>query len=410
MKREYFTTALFLLIAGLFFYLFYRLMVPFVTPIAWAGILSIVFYPVYKWVRGKVRSANLASLICCVLIFLIIIGPAIYVLATLVDEAGAAVQRLNEAYQDGSLRKILSLDIPIINSIRAKLAEIPQLAELDFRSIIRDALGTVTRAIGQQATTVIANITVTLFNFFVMYFSLFFFFRDGDRMVAFMKRITPIDRDKVEQVYLHLKSVIEGMMYGGVVMALIQGTLGGILFALFGINSPVLWGTVMAILSFIPVLGPFLVYIPAGIILIIGGDIFKGIMIIAIGTLVISQIDNVIRPLLFSGKTRTHTLMLFFSIMGGLSLFGLLGIVMGPFIAAVFLTLLRMFELQLHPESTAIQQRFNLSESILPTRENIKRRVMEQKIRKPDDAEDPETNDEDTETPEPTEKKSDSED
>jgi predicted PurR-regulated permease PerM len=139
-------------------------------------------------------------------------------------------------------------------------------------------------------------------------------------------------------------------MYGGVVMALIQGTLGGVLFAIMGISSAVLWGAVMALLAFIPIVGPFLVYIPAGIILILGGSYIKGILVLAFGTLVISHVDNFVRPLLFTGKTQTHTLMLFFSIMGGIYMFGLLGIVLGPFIAAVFISILKMFELQLHPE------------------------------------------------------------
>jgi predicted PurR-regulated permease PerM len=199
-----------------------------------------------------------------------------------------------------------------------------------------------------------------------MLFTMFFFFRDGDTLIAFMKRLTPLKSDQVTLVYSHLRQVIEGMMYGGVVIALIQGVLGGVLFAIMGIPSAVLWGSLMALLAFIPILGPFLVYIPAGVILILGGSYIKGILLILIGTVVISQIDNFLRPLLFSGKTQTHTLMLFFSIMGGIAMFSLLGIVLGPFIAAVFLSLLKSFELQLHPEigpSLAEQLSADLSDS-----------------------------------------------
>jgi predicted PurR-regulated permease PerM len=109
----------------------------------------------------------------------------------------------------------------------------------------------------------------------------------------------------------------------------------------------------MALLAFVPILGPFLVYIPAGIIMFLGGSPIKGVLLIVIGVVVVSQIDNFLRPVLFKGKTQTHTLMLFFSIMGGIAMFGLLGVVLGPFIAAVFLALLKMFELQLHPEIEA---------------------------------------------------------
>nr|MBN2276522.1 AI-2E family transporter [candidate division Zixibacteria bacterium] len=351
MKREYITTTLFFLIVGVFFYLFYRLMIPFFTPIAWAGILVIVFYPLYAWLHKKVKRAWLASLISCILVFIIIIGPAIYLMASIVNEAATAVQKINTAYKSGALKELMSVNLPFVDLIKNKLVGYPQLAEIDFESIVKDAVASVTRTIGTHATAAVANISLTLFYFFLMIFSMYYFFRDGERIIGFMKRITPLESNQIGLMYAHLRHVIEGMMYGGVVMALIQGFLGGLLFAIVGISSPVLWGSVMAFLAFVPIVGPFLVYIPAGIILILGGSPVKGIIVIAIGLLVVSQLDNFVRPHLFSGKTQTHTLMLFFSIMGGVALFGLLGIVMGPFIAAVFLAILKMFELQLHPET-----------------------------------------------------------
>ncbi len=183
---------------------------------------------------------------------------------------------------------------------------------------------------------------------------MFFFFRDGESIIKFMKRLTPLTAEQVELMYTHLRKVIEGTMYGGVVVALIQGLLGGILFFIMGISSPVFWGALMAFLAFVPILGPFLVYIPAGIILFVGGSPIKGILLAVIGVVVVSQIDNFLRPMLFSGKTQMHTLMLFFSIMGGIVLFGLLGVVLGPFVAAVFVSLLKVFEVRMHPEDTEL--------------------------------------------------------
>jgi len=346
MRKEHLLTALFLIFA----YLFYRLLIPFLAPIAWAGIFVIVFYPMFRWLYKRMKSKGWASFVSCILIFVVIIGPVAYLMVLLVSEAGVAVQKLNAAYQDGSLKKLVSPGFPFIDTIKNRLAAYPQLAGVDFGSIIKDAVTTITKAIGAQATTVIANITRTLFQFLLMMFTMFYFFRDGDRIVKFMKRITPIEQDKVEVVYLHLKGVVEGMMYGGVVVALLQGFLGGLLFAIMGISSPVFWGAVMALMAFVPILGPYLIYIPAGIILMIEGSFVKGILLIVIGSIVVSQIDNFVRPHLFHGKTQTHTLMLFFSILGGIILFGLPGIVLGPFIAAIFTSFLKMIEIQLHPE------------------------------------------------------------
>ena len=135
---------------------------------------------------------------------------------------------------------------------------------------------------------------------------------------------------------------------------MIQGILGGILFFIVGIPSAIFWGAVMAFLSIIPFIGAFIVYIPAGIILIIGGHYVAGLIVITVGVLVISQIDNILRPYLISGKTHIHPLLLFFTIMGGIYLFGLLGIVLGPMIAAIFVTILTIFEFKLHPKDDTL--------------------------------------------------------
>ena len=125
------------------------------------------------------------------------------------------------------------------------------------------------------------------------------------------------------------------------------------MFWIFDFTSPVFWGAVMALLSIIPIVGAFVVYIPAGLILMIGGSFLQGFLIIGIGILIISQVDNVLRPLMISGRTSIHPLLLFFSILGGISLFGLLGLILGPLIAAVFMTLLQILEYKLHPLKVA---------------------------------------------------------
>jgi len=349
MKSEYFLTVLFFFIVAIIFYLFYKLMAPFFVPIAWAAILVIVFYPVYKWLGRRIKSPSVTSLVACVLVFIIIIGPSIYLLASLVGETADTVRIVNEAYMNGTLRDYIAVHIPFFDVIKNKLGDYPQLANVDFESIIKDAITVVTKAIGSKATMVIANITKSLFYFILMLFTMFFFFRDGDRIVDFLKGITPLKSEQVTILYSHMKDVIEGTMYGGLVIALLQGLLGGILFVIMGISSPVFWGSIMAFLAFIPMVGPSLVYIPAGVIILLGGSPVKGILIILIGT-GIGQTDNFLRPHLFSGKTEMHTLLMFFSIMGGVLVFGLLGIVLGPLITAVFVSLLKVFEVGMHSD------------------------------------------------------------
>lgn len=350
MKREHFLIAQFFLVAAVILYLFYRLMTPFFLPIAWAAVLVIIFFPGYRWLLGRLKSPVLASLIACLLIFVIIIVPSVYMLAALLGEAADALATVNQLYQSGELKNILTVKFPFWNAIREKLAAFPQLANLDFETVLSEVSNFISETIGDQAATVIANVGLTILHFILMLFSMFFFFRDGDKIVLALKRITPLTPEQVTDLYDRLRGIIEGMIYGEVIVAIIQGTLGGILFAVFGISSPVFWGAVMAFLAFIPLLGPFLIYIPAGVFLILSGATVKGIALIAIGIVVISQIDNILRPLLFKGRTRMHTLLLFFAILGGLYMFGLIGIVLGPLVAAVFVSLLQVFEVRLHAD------------------------------------------------------------
>ncbi len=351
MKKEYFSIILFFLIVGIFFYLFYKLMVPFVAPVAWGGILALMFRPLYRKLTRKIKSANLATSIVCAIVFLVIIGPALYLLAALVGEASDAYIRINDAYQSGELKDYIVRVAPFFENIKSRIfSAYPDLANVNFDSIIMDIVGKTTAAIGAKATTVVADITKTIFQFFLTLFTMFFFFRDGDKIVSFLKRLTPLNDNQTETTFSYLKDVVEGTVYGGLLMALIQGALGGILFTVMGIKSAVFWGAVMAFLALLPVLGPFLIYIPAGIIMILSGSIIKGILLIIVGTVVVSQIDNIVRPLLFKGKTQMHTLLLFFSLTGGIFLFGLVGMVLGPLITAVFMMIMRIFEMKIQPD------------------------------------------------------------
>lgn len=353
MKREYFLITLFFVIAAIFVYLFYRLIVPFFVPIAWAGVFVILFRPLYDKLLRRTHSPSLSSLVMCLFIIVIIIGPLVYLFTLMVKEAAEAVARMNEMYQAGEFDEYLRFNVPWIEGLRARLSEYYDLSQLNIEEIVKDALDKVTGIIFTQTSWVIANASRAIFYFVLMVFTMFYFFRDGSLLVHKVKRLMPIPPDQVERVSAKLRDVIYATMYGGIVVALIQGILGGILFTAVGIPSALFWGAIMVFLSIIPVLGAFIVYLPAGIILILGGSYIKGIIVIGIGTLVISQSDNVIRPYLISGRTQMHPLLLFFAIMGGIAMFGLLGVVVGPLIAAVFVALIRLFEMRLHSPDEA---------------------------------------------------------
>jgi len=351
MKREFLTAILFLLVTALFFYLFYRIIVPFFAPLCWAAVIAIIFFPWYERLRRRLKSSGLASFLVCLLVLAIIIGPIAYLFLALVNEAADAVTRVNELYRSGELDNLLRFDMPWFDTLREKLAPYYDLSKVNLQDIARDAIDNVSGIILNQTSWLVANGAKAVFYFVLMIFTLYYFLKDGERLLIRAKRVIPLGREQVNRTFAHLREVIQATIYGGGVVALFQGVLGGVMFAVFGISSPVFWGAIMAFLSIIPFLGAFIIYIPAGLILILSGSYIKGTLLIAIGTIIISQVDNLIRPYLISGRTQMHPLLLFISIMGGIALFGILGMVVGPMIAAVFDTLIKTLDYRLHPRT-----------------------------------------------------------
>jgi predicted PurR-regulated permease PerM len=348
MKKEHFFMTIFFGVVILSFYLFYRILAPFLMPLCWAAIFVVVFYPLYEKLKKLIKSENLRALVMTAFIVILIIGPMTYLGVSLVQEAATMFDHFTAWVDAGNLDRLVDFkSSPMYTLIQNRLSPYVDLSQLDLKVIIENSLKTVSKIALSQTTQILANTGRTLFQFGLMLFFTFFLFRDGQILFGQIKSVIPMTEKQADETVDHLKNVIQGTMYGGVVVALIQGLLGGILFLIMGLPSPVFWGTFMAFLAFIPILGPFLIYIPAGIILMATGSMVKGILLIVIGVGAVSQIDNFLRPYLVSGQTGMHTMLLFVSIMGGVAMFGLLGIVLGPFIAAVFVSMFDIFRLKL---------------------------------------------------------------
>ncbi len=172
---------------------------------------------------------------------------------------------------------------------------------------------------------------------------MYYLFRDGERIRAALRDALPLETSQAHEIFLRTRDVISASIYGVLVIAAIQGALGGLAFWVLGLPSPLVWGVVMMFMSLIPVLGSFIVWIPAAIYLLATGEIWQGVVLIVWGALVIGSVDNFLRPKLVGEKTRLHELLIFFSVLGGLQVFGVLGLVLGPVVVAVALALLDVF-------------------------------------------------------------------
>jgi len=353
MKHEYLTAALFFVFTAAFFYLFYELMAPYFAPICWAAVFTLVFYPVYKWFvknRWFKLPSWLASGVTCVVVVIVIIGPLTYLVIALIGEITTAVDTVNTMYKNGELDSLFSVQIPFVDTIREQLSKYYDISQINLDELAKDGINRISTIVLKQTSWVVANGTKALFYFVLMMFTMYYFFLDGVRLVGKVKRLIPIHNpQQVDTIVDKLYSVTHATMYWGTLIALLQGLVGGIVFALVGISSPVFWGALMAFLAIIPIVGASMVYLPAGLILLLGGHYWQGIVVLAVGFGVISQIDQFLRPIVMARGAQIHPLLLFFSIMGGIGLWGILGMVVGPLIAAVFITLLDILDFRMNP-------------------------------------------------------------
>jgi len=197
------------------------------------------------------------------------------------------------------------------------------------------------------SSTVINKTSAGFFGLFtnvlVMFFTMFYFFMDGEALVKRIKYLSPIRDDYEEMIFSRFLLISRATVMGTIIIGITQGTLGAVALLIFGIKSWLLWGCVMVFLSIIPMVGAWLILIPAGLIQIFSGHIWQGIGILVVSTAVISNIDNLIRPRLVGKEAKLHDLIIFFSSLGGIAAFGIMGFIVGPVIAALFIAVVDIY-------------------------------------------------------------------
>ncbi len=344
MRRELITYPVLLGFSLAVAYLFYLIWRPFFIPIAWAAIFAILFSPVNRRTQKIIPQPEIRATLLTILVILILVIPTVLLGILLVAEVVSTYELVQNWFRSGAYDQVLQFfQRPFIMDIRDQLDDFIDFQSIDLYSVVSSVMQRLSRFAVSQATDIVQNFSRTLFSFILMVFTLFFFFRDGSRIVEFIRGIIPLSDRRRQEIVDQFSEVITATVLGDLVVALLQGFLGGVAFAVLGLPSPVFWGALMAFLSILPVVGAPLIYMPAGLVLLLQNEYVRGIILLIWGSIVVSQIDNFLRPILISGRTKLHTLVLFFSILGGLYVFGFLGIIAGPMIAALLFTILRMY-------------------------------------------------------------------
>lgn len=331
----------FLLVA----YAFLRILWPFFSAIAWAVILATVCFPVFRrlsrWLRGR---RHLAAFLSCVLICAVIIVPFCLLVILLAKESVEAYASLQAVVSSPTFESRVRWNEYLIRMRLADwLSQFAQVEAATLESWFVGAIGSVSAFLVSQSRQLLTGFAGFVFHLFTMLVTVYFCFLDGPELLRQCRQLLPVPPRYAERVIRRFQEVSSATIYGSLLTALAQGLAGALVFAVLGARSPLLWGAAMGAASFLPLVGTGLIWVPAALYYMVTGDMPRGVALLALGLLFISMIDNIVKPLVIQGRMGLHILLVFFSILGGLKVFGFLGIVLGPLIAALFQTFLTLY-------------------------------------------------------------------
>jgi predicted PurR-regulated permease PerM len=340
MTKKRITIFFLLTLTAFALYLCYLLFQPFLNPLLSALVIAIVFFPVHARVQTVIRSPSMSALLSTTLITLIIIVPAIMILAAVAKEVTGLIALIDQkSTESGGLS-------PYINHLLERpvnwLGQYIDLSEVNLLEALRSRLEGLSRFLLAQLANIVGGVTSFAVDAVITIFTLFFLFREGKSMRRRVAAIVPLSSAQVEKLFDGINNTIIGTVYGGLVVAAVQGALIGLALWIFGIHSPVLWGVVAAFFALLPVVGAAAVWVPAAIYLLASGHWVQAVILAGWGAGIVGSIDNVLRPYLISGRVQMHTLLIFFAVFGGVNVFGFLGLFIGPVILAITTTLLSM--------------------------------------------------------------------
>lgn len=300
----------------------WHLALPFLPALTLAGTLAILAAPLNRWLEAKVKSPGLAALLSVLVVALIVVVPAVLVAQRLFGEAASGVASVQTMLKDGTWQAALN-EHPWLASIALALSDYADLA------------GGVEMAAGwftESGASLLRGSVMQLAGLILTFYLLFFALRDRDQAPRFLSGLSPLSRAEWHELQVRSVDTVHAIVFGTLVVAAAQGALGGLMFWILGLPAPLLWGIVMGLLAIVPVLGAFVVWIPAALFLAASGSWEKAIVLAAWGGIVVATIDNLLYPMLVGKKLHLHTVPTFIAIVGGLLLFGGTGVILGPLV------------------------------------------------------------------------------
>jgi predicted PurR-regulated permease PerM len=333
-------------------YLCWRMVQPFANVLLWAVVLSFVFIPVHRRIERRIQRPPLSAAVSTALVVLTIVLPVTLITLALVGELRDLARSL-----DAHTGPWLDPASPVIGPVLRWIEPYVDLSEVQSPGFVRARLEAWSGVLAAGTLGVVGGVASAAVQTLLVVFTLYYLFRDGDAIRRAAYDVVPIDRGQARDIISRMGAVVGATVYGVLVIAAIQGALGFFIFWALGLPSPLLWGVVMFFLSMIPMAGAFLVWAPAALYLALSGAVTKAIVLTAWGVLVVGSIDNFLSPRLVGRRASMHELLIFFAVLGGLEVFGIIGVVLGPVVVAVTLALLEIVrQANRPPEETADEE------------------------------------------------------
>jgi predicted PurR-regulated permease PerM len=333
-------------------YLCWLMLQPFINVVLWAAVLAVVFFPLHRRIHERIGSPSGAAIVSTLLVVVLILLPVSFITVAVVRELAGAADNI----QGGIQRMSTAATIPGLGWVIERTRDYVYIDPVAAQKFIAERAQAIAGTLAASTLVMVGGVAGAIVQMVLVVFTLFYMFRDGENIRQAIYDMLPLKRIQMHDITTRTRDVIAATIYGVLVIALIQGSLGTLIFWILGLPSPLLWGVVMFFLSMIPMAGAFLVWVPAAIFLAVTGSYIQAIILVVWGVLVIGSIDNFLSPRLVGRRARLHELLIFFAVLGGLEVFGVLGLILGPVIVAVTLALIEMLRQSYRPPSETLPE------------------------------------------------------
>lgn len=330
-------------------WLAYRVVRPYLDPILLAVVLAALLHPFFCWLRAKLGDrANLAALLTCAMVLLILLGPVALLGGELIRQGITSLHAIQEWVASGGLERALaSGPVARLEHFLAVLVPGLDVGRFDLAGTLTSSSSAGAAWLLKTGGGLLGRAGMVAGKLLLMIFVLFYFLRDGEQLLDATLHLVPLDRSQEERLIARFKNVSRSAILGALGTAVAQGIAGGVGLAIVGIPG-LFWGTVMGLASLIPVVGTALVWVPAALYLLAVGSWGKALFLAIYCGIAVGSIDNLLRPLLMSGRARMSTLWLFLAILGGIDAFGLMGLIYGPLVFGILAVVLALYEEEFH--------------------------------------------------------------